>query len=115
VFPTVQKFASFFGARIHLLKVNTLESFETTRESKQAVEQFIANHNIQDYEFTLYNDLVKEVGIIHFAKDINADIIALGTHGRNGLNNMFSTSITEDLVNHSFCPVFTVNFQRNKA
>lgn len=112
VFPTIKKFASIFDASIHLLKVITLENFETTRDTIKDINDFLSRNNASNYSFTIYNDIIKESGIIHFAKDINANLIALGTHGRMGLAHLFNGSISEDLVNHAFCPVLTVNFHK---
>ena len=110
IFPFAKKFAEIFGAKLHLLKVNTLDTFETTRELNESINKFKAKHNVPDYPVEIYNDLDKETGIIYFAKETNADMIIAGTHGRSGISRMFNSSISEELVNHSFCPVLTIHF-----
>lgn len=111
IFPFAKKMAEIFGATLYLLKVNTLDTFETTRELNQSINKFKAKHNVPDYPVEIYNDMDKETGILYFAKDIDADMIVAGTHGRTGLSRMFSGSISEELVNHSFCPVLTIHFR----
>jgi nucleotide-binding universal stress UspA family protein len=44
---------------------------------------------------------------MRFTNDINADMIAMATHGRKGLAHFLSGSIAEDLVNHVSCPIWT--------
>lgn len=110
IFPFAKKFAEIFEAKLHLLKVNTLDSFETTRELNESINKFKAKHNVPDYPVEIYNDLDKETGIIYFAKETKADMIIAGTHGRSGISRMFNSSISEELVNHSFCPVLTIHF-----
>ena len=110
IFPFAKKFAEIFSAKMHLLKVNTLDTFETTREITTTINSFKERHNVADYPVEIYNEMDKETGILYFAKDINADMIIAGTHGRSGISRMFNSSISEELVNHSFCPVLTILF-----
>src|SRR5690606_4497636 len=42
-------FAKAFGAKIHLLMVNTANNFTTTAESKKRITEFIKDYDFQDY------------------------------------------------------------------
>jgi nucleotide-binding universal stress UspA family protein len=110
IFGTVKSFAAVYGAAIHLLKVTTPDNFESVAQSRKKINRFRQLHGMKDCPFTIFNDYKKETGILHFANDINADLIAVGTHGRHGLSRLFNPSISEELVNHAPCPVMTVNF-----
>ncbi|MDR7481716.1 MAG: universal stress protein [Armatimonadota bacterium] len=46
--------------------------------------------------------------IIDVAKEIGADLIVMGTHGRTGLAKVFFGSVAEHVVRHSPVPVLTV-------
>src|SRR5262249_10169380 len=46
--------------------------------------------------------------IEEFAKEIRADLIVMGTHGRTGLSHLFLGSVAERIVRHAPCPVLTV-------
>jgi len=46
--------------------------------------------------------------IIREAKSIDAQLIALGTQGRTGLNRFFIGSVAEWVLHHAPCPVLTV-------
>lgn len=48
------------------------------------------------------------VEIIRTAKDRNADLIVIGTHGRTGIDHMLFGSTAEKVVRKSPCPVLTV-------
>jgi len=48
------------------------------------------------------------VEIIRTAKDKNADLIVIGTHGRTGIDHMLFGSTAEKVVRKSACPVLTV-------
>ena len=48
------------------------------------------------------------VEIIKTAKDKNADLIVIGTHGRTGIDHMLFGSTAEKVVRKASCPVLTV-------
>jgi nucleotide-binding universal stress UspA family protein len=53
------------------------------------------------------SDYSIEGGIFNYANDVNADLIAIPTHGRSGIAHFFKGSIGEDVVNHANLPVIT--------
>ena len=87
--------------------INTPNSFKSTDLSNKIMQDFVANFDISDYTFHVYNDTNVEKGVLNFAKSINADLIGMSTHGRKGLSHFFNGSISEDLVNHAQRPVVT--------
>ncbi|PCH52567.1 MAG: universal stress protein UspA [Flavobacteriaceae bacterium] len=106
-FQNILNFAALFNARIHLLKINTIHNFETTKESSDAIRNFINEFDLGDYTLNIYNDVSIEAGILNFSNVIDADVILLNTSGRKGLAYLFTGSIGEDLANHSKLPVIT--------
>ena len=46
--------------------------------------------------------------ILRVARDEQADVIVMGTHGRTGLNRLLLGSVTERVVRQAPCPVLTV-------
>ena len=101
------KFAKAFDAKIHLLMVNTANNFITTYESKSRINDFISGQTFDNYTITVLNDTTVEQGVLNFSKDIDADLIGISTHGRQGIAHFFNSSISEDLVNHAKRPVIT--------
>ena len=106
-FPKILNFAKLFDSTLHLLKINTIHNFETTKESSDAIKNFISGSDLGEFTLNIYNDVSVESGILNFAKVIDADVIILNTHGRRGLAHLFSGSIGEDLANHAKLPVIT--------
>ncbi|WP_179353073.1 universal stress protein [Winogradskyella vidalii] len=101
------KFAKAFGSKIHLLLVITSSNFMTSYEAKSKIDDFISGETYDNYTITIHNDNFVEQGILNFSKDINADLIGISTHGRQGIAHFFNGSISEDLVNHANRPVIT--------
>lgn len=102
-----KSFQALFGARLHLVYINTPSAFEVSGNLFKKLEDTAEKHNLQNYSVNVYNDTVEEDGILHFANDIRADLIMMATHGRTGLSHLLSGSIAEDLVNHTSIPVLT--------
>lgn len=72
---------------------------------KQMIEsrQFKGTYRVQ----TLFGDPVTK--ILDCAENINAHFIALGTHGREGMDRLMLGSVTEGVVSKSRVPVFTIS------
>ena len=49
--------------------------------------------------------------ILEAASDVEAAIIAMGTHGRTGLRRLFEGSVAESVVRRATCPVMTIRTQ----
>jgi len=52
--------------------------------------------------------------ILKLAKEMPADMIVIGTHGRTGLEHMLFGSTAEKVVREAPCPVFTVRPTENE-
>lgn len=109
----LKKIQELTGATLHLVKVNTPNHFHTDRQMREEFSKFVDQHSFTDYTTNIYNDATEEDGILYFTKDLNACMIAIGTHGRTGLLHLLSGSIAEDLVNHSKVPVWTISMKNN--
>ena len=46
--------------------------------------------------------------IVHLAKDLNMDLIVMGTSGKGGANKILIGSVTERVIEYSTCPVLVV-------
>ncbi|MFP9100064.1 universal stress protein [Flavobacterium sp. RHBU_24] len=107
-FTKVVDFANTFNAKLNLLYINTPANFKSTHATEKIINDFVAGFSlINGYTVNIYNDVNVEKGILHFANSVNADLVAMCTHGRQGLAHFFNGSISEDLVNHAVRPVVT--------
>lgn len=100
--------ALIFESTIHLLKVTTPSNFESTFEATQKIKEFIAEFELPKHSISIYNDVSVEKGILNFSREINADLIALSTHGRSGLSHLFSASVTKNLSKSGLKPMLTI-------
>lgn len=106
-FSNARSFAQQVNATMHLLYINTPSDFKTTSEAHTMMDRFVKGMELDNYTLNIYNDTSVEKGILGFAKDHDAQLIGMSTHGRKGLSHFFNGSISEDLVNHAQMPVIT--------
>jgi len=106
-FHRVVDFAKLFDAKINLLYVNTIHNFNTSDNIEKRIAKFMNDFDFDNYTTNVYNDISVEKGILSFGRKINADLIALNTHGRSGLSQLFNGSIGQELANHALRPVIT--------
>jgi len=53
--------------------------------------------------------------IVRHAREVGADLIVVGTHGRTGLAHVLLGSVAERVVRHAGCSVLTVPLSRGVA
>jgi nucleotide-binding universal stress UspA family protein len=108
VFRKFLDFANQFNSKIHLLKVNTASNFESTQDAREKITNFIEEFQLPKHSINIYNDISIEKGILNFSREINADLIALSTHGRSGLSHLFTASVTRKLSKKALKPMLTI-------
>lgn len=103
----VKRLQTLFDANLRFVKINTPASFTTTRHDKRQMEKFISDFDFKNASYETYNHSNEEDGIVAYAEDVDADLIAIGTRQKKGVGHFFSGSIAEDVVNHAKVPVWT--------
>jgi len=110
----VKNAQDMYGATVHLVRVNTPMNFKPDTVVKPIMEKFARKIGLKNYRMHVYNDFREEEGIIHFADSINADLIAMATHGRTGFAHVLIGSIAEDVANHARKPMLTYVTSNNE-
>ncbi|MBA4145454.1 MAG: universal stress protein [Cytophaga sp.] len=107
-FPSViKKIQEIFGSRIHLLRVNTPMNFQSDHATLQALSDFASQHQLENCTLHVYSAFSEEEGIRYFSASVNADLIAMATHGRTGVARLLASSIAEEVVHHAQLPTLT--------
>ncbi|MDR6195090.1 universal stress protein [Siphonobacter sp. SORGH_AS_0500] len=101
-------FADVRKAHPHFLTVNTGYLDRSFDDLEEDMTELAVDLKLESYSYAIIDAVSEEAGIIRYAEEINADLIALYTHGRTGLSHWFHGSIAEKVVNHSEVPVLTL-------
>jgi nucleotide-binding universal stress UspA family protein len=119
-----------FGAEVHLLYVYdpTLLSplyvvpgasalAPPTREPREFEDGAIARlkhvrdehlQGVAKVELAVEQHTSAAEGICAYARQVDADLVVLSTHGRTGLAHLLIGSVAERVVRHAPCPVLTM-------
>ncbi len=108
----IKKTQDLYNSKIHLVRINTPGDFQRDYVVRDYMEKFAKKLGLKNYTINIFNDLTEEDGIIYFAESINADLIAMATHGRTGFAHVLAGSIAEDVVGHAKRPVLTFVVKR---
>ncbi len=103
----VKRTQQVYDSTVHLVRINTPGDFQRDHIVKDYMEKFAKKLGLKNYTINVYNDIDTEEGIIRFADSINADLIAMATHGRTGFAHVMAGSVAEDVVTHAKRPVLT--------
>lgn len=102
----IKKLQQAYGAKIHLLRVNTSDDFKSTRILQDRMNKFAERNELENFEYHIYCDKDVESGILHFSEDYRMDLIGIGVEPES-LTNLFHKQISTALVHHVYPPVLT--------
>lgn len=106
-------FAEIFMAELFLVRINT-SSKVFAGDGRKKLDDLATKFKLSAGAITSYHDRSEEDGIVNYANEVNADLIAMCTHGRTGLARLFRGSVAEEVAGFSQIPVLTFNISRDK-
>ncbi|MEO1655526.1 MAG: universal stress protein [Bacteroidota bacterium] len=101
----LKQLQELFGASIHLVFINTPAHFKTSKELEEKGKAFIEHYELKDTPFSIYNDLIEDDGIMHFAEANQADLIAITSRKKKGFARLLAGSVSEGVLTVSHIPV----------
>ncbi len=101
-------------ATLHMVWIDTSGKADDHTAVKNRLEEFARRFMLKNYTVNVFNAKDKESGVIDFTHKIKADMIAMGTHARKGLSHLLRRSVTEDVVNHVDCPIWTYAIKNSR-
>lgn len=108
----IKRTQQLYNSTIHLVRINTPGDFQRDRVVKDYMNKYAKTLGLKNFTINVYNDISEEEGVIYFADSIDADMIAMATHGRTGFAHVMAGSIAEDVVSHAKRPVLTFVVKR---
>jgi nucleotide-binding universal stress UspA family protein len=114
--------ASKLGAQVHVVHALTIPELgvpelgvaltstmmgSMVQKNQAALDKLLASHPSANLATMLRTGDPRSV-ILQAAKELGADLIVMGTHGRRGVSRALLGSIAEAIVRTAPCPVLTV-------
>lgn len=103
----VKSLQDLFHAKLHIVYINTPFNFTSDVVTLERLQAFASRFMIKDYTINVFNHQDEEEGINLFARKMNAELIAMGTHGRKGIAHLVNGSLAENVTNHADSLVWT--------
>tara|TARA_R110002051_G_scaffold24639_1_gene60950 strand:+ start:809 stop:1642 length:834 start_codon:yes stop_codon:yes gene_type:complete len=100
-----------FGSKINLVYVNRPSEYYITKSELDDRISYLMSKvrdlKVENMEVAYVTDYSIEHGILEYCKQIQADLVAIPTHGRKGWAHFFVGSLGEKMANHAEMPVMT--------
>lgn len=125
VLPHAQALAKTEGAEIILLSVPVIPSLEFLARSPNLANKVIESAKVDTEEYLLKEEAkLTEEGakvthimregpipeiILKVAEEVHADMIAMSTHGRSGIERWLMGSVADRVVHYSHIPVMLIH------
>lgn len=109
VFHYVAQWKSKFDFLLKVLYMNNPSSLPTDGSAESLKNRFTEAAGLGKTDVIMTTEsFFEDTTILSYADQVNADLIIMATHQRQGLSHLVFGSITEDTVNHSHIPVLAV-------
>lgn len=102
----VRKIQEVFRSRLCMLHIDTSGGPESEADLLARMKDYAKRNNLEHCAVYVRKCGDEKKGIIDFAIEIGADLIAMSTHRRD-LSGLHLLSVAADVVNHSRIPVWT--------
>ena len=96
----------YYGAKLHIVKVYD-SIWLKEEEVEQRINEFASKVGLKNYTANVVEEMDEAYGILKFARELDADMIAMGTHDRHGLLHLIAGHVSKDVVNHAHRPIWT--------
>ena len=95
-----------YGAKIHIVKVYD-STWLREDEVDERIKRFALHVKLENFTVNVVRYADEAEAIMGFASDIDADMIAMGTHDRHGLLHLLAGHVSKDVINHAPRPIWT--------
>lgn len=102
-------FSRLWHSRLHLLFINLLNHLIEENVARLMMSGQMDKFSNVDYTMNIIETNDKEFGIAQFAKEIDADLIAIAMDKKNLIGRLLNPSVAEKLINRSPLPLLIIN------
>lgn len=104
-FEKVLEFANYFDAEVHCLNVDLHHTHKYLNRMRDMEEKY---KNYENVKFNVLEGDHLEATITRYLKENDIDALAMMTHKRNFLEELFHYSIAKQMAYHSSTPILSI-------
>jgi nucleotide-binding universal stress UspA family protein len=108
---TLADLAACFDAHIHLVHVRDKATDYSSLNLEKFFTDMAEKASLRNYSVTIFEADDQALGVIEFARDVKAGLIAVIKNSVDGVFRIFSNHFSDRLVKEVGRPVFTFNLQ----
>jgi nucleotide-binding universal stress UspA family protein len=108
---TLADLAACFDAHIHVLHVRDRAADYPEIDLKDFFTKMAERANLPNYSVTIYDADDQAEGVIRFAQEVKAGVIAVIKNSTDGIFRIFSSHFSDRLVKEVGRPIFTFNLK----
>jgi nucleotide-binding universal stress UspA family protein len=108
---TLADLAACFDAHIYLVHVRDRAADYSNMDLKNFFEEMAQRAGLRNYSVTIREADDQATGVIQFAREVKAGLIAVIKNSADGIFRIFSNHFSDRLVKEVGRPVFTFNLQ----
>lgn len=99
----------YLDAGLQMIWVKTPHSLSIEEDLIGEMIDSMHKHGLKRFKVNTRRSFSPSHGVLTFSTEVKASLIAMPTHGRKGLKQLFHDSVTEEVVNQSVIPVWSFN------
>jgi len=113
VFQGLAAWQEYFPFAVEVLYLNDPLGLGKNKAIEEKAREMAQAAGLKNYSVLIGgNTFNEELAILEVAHERQADLIAMGTHQRQGLSHLLFGSLTEDMANHSDIPVLSIPLKK---
>lgn len=104
----ISRLQQLFSASVEFVWVKTPHNIENVELVEEEFNNLLGEYEIASSSFSIVKNVFPQDGLLEYASNNETDMIAMATHSRRGIAHWFSGSLTEDVINHSPVPLWSL-------
>jgi nucleotide-binding universal stress UspA family protein len=106
IIDDLKKLQTYYDAKLHIIKVYD-STWLREEEVFERIKEFAEREQLSNYTINVVRNADEAEAIMEFAADMEANMIAMGTHDRHGLLYLLAVHVSKYVINHARRPIWT--------
>jgi len=106
IIEDLKNLQEYYDAKLHIVKVYD-SIWLKEEEVEERIKEFTLQEGLTNFSTKVIRDEDEAAAIMEYAADLEADMIAMGSHDRHGLLYLLAGKVSKDVINLAHRPIWT--------